>query len=81
MLAGLYALLGALPEAQWTHARLEPLVERFARQTGLGKGKVMQPWRVALTGDAVSPGFYDLLGVLGREEVLRRAKPWVERLG
>lgn len=81
VLGDLYARLEALPAAQWTHAALEPLVEEVCAGTGLGKGKVMQPWRVALTGDAISPGFFDLLGVLGREEVLRRAKPWVERLG
>ncbi len=80
VLGGLYTALVALPEAQWTVAGLEPLVDQLCAATGLGKGKVMQPWRVALTGDAVSPGFYDLLAVLGREEVLRRAKAWVERL-
>jgi glutamyl-tRNA synthetase len=80
VLHGLYALLEAQPEARWTPAELEPLVEQVCAETGLGKGKVMQPWRVALTGDAVSPGFFDLLSVFGREEVLRRAKPWVERL-
>lgn len=81
VLKGLYARMAALPAVQWTHAGLEPLVEEVCAETGLGKGKVMQPWRVALTGDAISPGFFDLLCVLGRDEVLRRAKPWVEELG
>jgi glutamyl-tRNA synthetase len=80
VLGGLYTALSELPEAQWTVSGLEPAVEQLCAETGLGKGKVMQPWRVALTGDAVSPGFFDLLAVLGREEVLRRAQPWVERL-
>jgi glutamyl-tRNA synthetase len=80
VLPGLYELLERLPAAQWTTHELEPLVDELCAATGLGKGKVMQPWRVALTGGAVSPGFFDLLAVLGREEVLRRAHPWVERL-
>jgi glutamyl-tRNA synthetase len=69
-----------LDAADWTAEKLEPLVDGFCERSGLGKGKVMQPWRVALTGDKVSPGFYDLLAVLGRETVLRRAKPWADRL-
>ena len=40
----------------------------------------MQPWRVALTGDKISPGFYDLLVTLGRETVLRRVAPWLSKL-
>lgn len=81
VMKGLYSRLAALPAEQWTHTGLEPYVEEVCDETGLGKGKVMQPWRVALTGDAISPGFFDLLCVLGREEVLRRAKPWVEKQG
>lgn len=80
VLPGLYGALAALSAEQWTASGLEPLVEQLCAATGLGKGKVMQPWRVALTGDAVSPGFFDLLAVLGRDEVLRRARPWVEQL-
>jgi glutamyl-tRNA synthetase len=76
----LYRAFEALSEADWTHDKLEALVDAFCTASGLGKGKVMQPWRVALTGDKVSPGFYDLLAVLGREAVLRRVKPWAERL-
>ena len=37
-------------------------------------------WRVALTGDAISPGFYDLVVTLGKETVLRRVQPWIDRL-
>ena len=64
----------------WDAATLEQTVDAFCEASGLGRGKVMQPWRVALTGDKMSPGFYDLLVVLGKDEVLARVKPWVERL-
>ncbi len=57
------------------------MVDAFCEKHGLGKGKVMQPWRVVLTGDTVSPGFYDLVVNLGKDTVLRRARPWVERVG
>jgi glutamyl-tRNA synthetase len=78
VLAELYARFNA--QDDWSAAALEQTVDAFCEESGLGKGKVMQPWRVALTGDKVSPGFYDLLAVLGQETVLRRAQPWVEKL-
>ena len=56
-------------------------MDAFCAESGLGKGKVMQPWRVALTGDKVSPGFYELLALLGQETVLRRSGWWKQRLG
>ncbi len=65
----------------WNAAHLETLVDAFCAESGLGKGKVMQPWRVALTGDKVSPGFYELLALLGQETVLRRGGWWKQRLG
>ena len=35
-------------------------------------GKVAQPVRVALTGGTASPGMYDVIQILGREETLAR---------
>jgi glutamyl-tRNA synthetase len=66
--------------SSWDAAALESAVDAFCESSGLGRGKVMQPWRVALTGDKMSPGFYDVLVMLGKDEVLARAKPWAERL-
>jgi glutamyl-tRNA synthetase len=77
------ALSGLLPlfeSADWDATALESIVDAFCESSGLGRGKVMQPWRVALTGDKMSPGFYDVLVILGKDEVLRRAKPWAQRL-
>ena len=42
------------------------------RRNPLGLGKVAQPLRVALTGRTVSPGVFDMLEILGREESLAR---------
>lgn len=44
----------------------------FAEAEGLKLGKVAQPLRAALTGRATSPGVFDVLAVLGREESLAR---------
>jgi glutamyl-tRNA synthetase len=53
-------------------APLEQLFHGIAEARGLGMGKVAQPVRVALTGGTASPGIYDVLQILGREEALRR---------
>jgi len=47
---------------------LEGLVERLA----LKPREVYQPLRVALTGTTISPGIFESIALLGREETLRR---------
>ena len=39
---------------------------------GIGFGKLAQPLRAALTGATVSPGLFEIMRVLGRDEVLAR---------
>jgi len=51
---------------------LEKLFHGAAEKRGLGLGKVAQPVRVALTGGTASPGMYDVVQILGREETLKR---------
>ena len=76
----LYAQFSELDDSSWDEEHLAALVDALCERLELGKGKVMQPWRVALTGDKISPGFFDLVVTLGKETVLRRVKPWLERL-
>ena len=47
-------------------------MRNFAEQNNLKLGAVAQPLRVALTGRTTSPGIFDVLAVLGREECLAR---------
>ena len=56
----------------WTQAALETAVRQFADETGYKLGKIAQPLRAALTGRSTSPGIFDVLAVLGREESLAR---------
>ena len=44
----------------------------YAEGNGLKLGNVAQPLRVALTGRTTSPGIFDVLAVLGRDESLAR---------
>jgi glutamyl-tRNA synthetase len=71
-LAELLSQLEAAPE--WQAPALEALVRTYAERTGAKLGKVAQPLRAALTGSSVSPPVFDVMAVLGREEVLARIR-------
>ena len=71
------ALLGRIAarlagENGWTIEGLEASLKAMAEELGLGLGKLAQPLRAALTGQTTSPGIFDVLVLLGREESLAR---------
>ncbi len=59
-------------ESGWTSAALEASLKAMAEDLGLGLGKLAQPLRAALTGQTTSPGIFDVLALLGRDESLAR---------
>jgi len=59
-------------EQDWTTGALEANLKAHAEAQGLGLGKLAQPLRAALTGQTTSPGIFDVLALLGREESLAR---------
>ena len=70
LLARVYAVLSALDE--WTAAATEAGVRSVAETAEVKLGQVAQPLRAVLTGRATSPGIFDVLVLLGREESLAR---------
>ncbi|MBX3531847.1 MAG: glutamate--tRNA ligase [Rhizobiaceae bacterium] len=62
----------------WTAASTEAAVREFAEANGLKLGKVAQPLRAALTGRSTSPGVFDVLAVLGRDESLARIEDQID---
>ncbi|MDF2374257.1 MAG: glutamate--tRNA ligase [Rhizobiaceae bacterium] len=58
--------------ADWTLEGLETTIREFSDREELKLGKVAQPLRAALTGRTTSPGVFDVIFVLGREEALGR---------
>lgn len=70
LLTLVYAGLSALP--LWTAETAEQAVREVAEVKGVKLGQVAQPLRAALTGRATSPGIFDVLVLLGREESLAR---------
>jgi len=75
-LAGLLPDLEALGE--WSAETTEGAVRAYAEKAGLKLGKIAQPLRAATTGRATSPGVFDVLAVLGREESLGRLRDQIE---
>ena len=51
---------------------IETLFKKIVEEEGMKLGKLAQPVRVALTGTTVSPGIYDVILLLGKEETLKR---------
>jgi glutamyl-tRNA synthetase len=70
LLAEVGAVLRA--ESDWTIEALEATTKALAERLDLGLGKLAQPMRAALTGTTTSPGIFDVLVLLGREEALAR---------
>ena len=79
----LFALQAAFSElAEWSEEAIEEAVKGVAERLGLKLGKVAQPLRVAVTGQAASPGIGLTLVLVGRKRALERiarALDFVER--
>jgi glutamyl-tRNA synthetase len=56
----------------WQQEALEAAVRETAEEVDVKLGKLAQPLRAALTGSNVSPGIFDVMDVLGRDETLGR---------
>jgi glutamyl-tRNA synthetase len=63
---------------EWSAPVLEAAVRTVAEKAGIGLGKVAQPLRAALTGRTTSPGIFDVLALLGREESLARLEDQIQ---
>lgn len=69
-LARLHAILA--PITDWTPEATEAAVRGFADSEAIKLGKIAQPLRAALTGRSTSPGIFDVMNALGRDETLGR---------
>jgi glutamyl-tRNA synthetase len=71
VLSGALAALETI-DGDWNAASAEVAIREYATANGLKLGAAAQPLRAALTGRSTSPGVFDVLAVLGREESLAR---------
>jgi glutamyl-tRNA synthetase len=65
-------LSAGLSVADWQAAGLEAGLRDFVAAKGIKLGTVAQPLRAALTGSTASPGIFEVMEVLGRDETLGR---------
>jgi glutamyl-tRNA synthetase len=63
--------LAELPAA-WTQESVEDALRAVAERLGVKPKAVFQPLRVALAGTTVSPGIFESVALLGRDETLAR---------
>ncbi len=70
LLAGIHARISAMSD--WSIEALEASLKAMAEELGLGLGKLAQPLRAALTGQTTSPGIFEVLVLLVRDESLAR---------
>jgi glutamyl-tRNA synthetase len=69
-LTDLRARLAGLDD--WTAGSVEAAIRAEADTAGRKLGQVAQPLRAALTGRTVSPGLFEVMEILGRDECLGR---------
>jgi glutamyl-tRNA synthetase len=66
----------------FSHLGIEGMFKDICLERGVKLGQVGPLVRVALCGGTVSPGIYEVIEVLGKEETmkrLKRAKEYIEK--
>ncbi|CAI2934570.1 Glutamate--tRNA ligase 1 [Aminobacter niigataensis] len=77
VLKGAHAALAGVNE-DWNATSAEAAIREFAGRENVKLGAVAQPLRAALTGKSTSPGVFDVLAVLGRDESLARISDQID---
>lgn len=72
----------ALSEAEpFTQETVEAALRQVVERRGLSPGKIFQPVRVAISGTTASPGIFESVALLGRDETLGRIDRAIGRSG
>ena len=58
----------------WKADNIEEFMKLLANSMSLKLGNIASPTRLALTGKKVSPGIFEVMYILGQEEVIKRLK-------
>lgn len=69
-IAAFTEVLGGLDD--WSVEAIDAAARSFAEAKGLKLGKVAQPLRAALTGRTISPGIFEVMVLIGRDETIAR---------
>lgn len=58
----------------------EQTLTNVAEQLGVGKGKLIHPLRLAVSGQSTGPSMFDLLFILGKTEIVHRIEAAIEKI-
>ena len=58
----------------------EQALAKVSEELNVGKGKLIHPLRLALSGQSTGPGMFDLLFILGKDEVINRIETAIKIL-
>lgn len=58
----------------------EHALAQVSEELNVGKGKLIHPLRLAVSGQSTGPGMFDLLFILGKDEVVKRIETAISKL-
>jgi len=63
-----------------TKEDFEHALTKVSEKLKIGKGKLIHPLRLAVSGQSTGPGMFDLLFILGKDEVIKRIDKAIENI-
>lgn len=63
-----------------TKEDFEHALTKASEDLNVGKGKLIHPLRLAVSGQSTGPGMFDLLFILGKDEVVKRIETALENI-
>ena len=58
----------------------EHIITKTAEELKIGKAKLIHPLRLAVSGQSTGPGMFDLLFILGKDEVIKRIDSAIQKI-
>lgn len=59
---------------------IEGVYRGYAEEAGIKAGEIIHPTRLALTGRTVSPGLFEIMEIMGRDECVKRMSRIIQKL-
>jgi len=79
-LAASLETLKQIDDSQWEEILLQTTLLELVQKLEIKNGQLLWPIRAALTGEQFSPGAFEMLWALGKEEALSRIETAIEKL-
>lgn len=71
--------LESIKTGDWTEENLSKTLIKLVEKLGIKNGQLLWPIRVALTGQQFSPGTFEMLWALGKDESVKRIKSTISK--